>query len=166
MAKQQTTKATTSSVNLPATLDKITQNDLPNLLKVIDAKIAELKGDDKEESSGTVEVAGFGRVSDIKEPMILRAAYAQTVQKSRIVNEFNDIFKAEAPTIEVKPFKESGNSTETILKAILSQYKKVVFKEELDKLVKAKEKIQQNLSQEDKMRADLQDALGLLSVTI
>lgn len=164
MAK--TTKTTETVVtNLPATVEQIKQTDLPGMLRVIDAKISALKGDDKEESTGKVEVSGFGLVADIKDPMALRACYAQVVQKSRVINEFNEVFKQAAPTIEVKTYKESGNSTEQILKSILSQYKKVVFKEELDKLVKAKEKIQQNLSQEDKMRADLLDAFSLLGIT-
>lgn len=158
-------KKTVTPATLPATISEIKQTDLPSMLKVIDAKIAELKGDDKEESSNVVELAGFGKVSNITDPMSLRAAYAQVAQKAKVINEFNDIFKAVAPTIAVPTYKESGNSPEQIQKAILSQYKKVVFKEELDKLVKAKEKIQNNLSQEDKMRADLQDAFGLLGIS-
>lgn len=157
--KKQQTVAT-----LPATVDKITQEDLPSLLKVINQKISELQGDDKEDGVVASELPGFGRISDIKDPMVLRLAYSTVAKKAEAVDKYNDVFKAVAPTIPVKNFKEGGNSTEQWQKAILSQYKKVVFKEELSKLEKAKEKIQANLSQNDRMRADLADVFKDLNV--
>jgi hypothetical protein len=153
------------TTNLPTTVANITQDDLPAMLRVVDAKIAALRGsDEKEETSSSSELPLFGKISEINDPLVLRAAYAHIMKKVEGINAHNEVFKAVAPTINVPVYKENGNTVEQWKKIILNQYKKVVFKEELDKLQKAKDKIQNNLSQKDKMRADLADAFNLLGI--
>ena len=162
MATKKSTTATLAT--LPASVSEIKQTDLPGMLKIVDAKIAELQGSNKEDDTVTEELPGFGKISSITDPLTLRYAYATVRRKVDVINAHNDVFKGLAPTIPVKEYKEAGVSTDKWEKTILTQYKKVVFKEELEKLIKVKDKIQQNLSQEDKMRADLQDALQILGV--
>jgi len=152
------------TTNLAVSVKTITQDNLPAMLKVIDEKIRQLEGGDEKDSPITEELQGFGKIGNITDLMTLRYAYALLQRKHETINSFNNIFQLASPTINVPEYKEQGHSVEKWLKAIVSQYKKVVFKEELGKLQKAKEKIQANLSAEEKLKADLQDVVSLLNI--
>lgn len=143
-------------------LSTFKQEQVPSAIEFIEAKIKELKGEDKEETVITGELPGFGRLENITDVMVLRAAYAQVTQKSNIINQHNDVFQSIAPSIKVAKYKEGGYSPEQWQKAILQRYKNIVFKEELERLEKAKDKLQKHLSEEERMKQDLKDVFTLL----
>jgi len=161
MATKQT-KTTGLATMENFNLSTFKQEQVPSAIEFIEAKIKELKGEDKEETVITGELPGFGRIENITDVMVLRAAYAQVAQKSAIINQHNEVFQSVAPSIKVAKYKEGGYSPEQWQKGILSQYKKIVFKEELEKLEKAKDKLQKHLSEEAKMKQDLKDVFSLL----
>jgi len=160
MAK--TTKNTELSTVGNFNLSTFKQEQVPSAIEFLEAKIKELKGDDKQETVITGELPGFGRIENISDVMVLRAAYAQVTQKANIINQHNEVFQALAPSIKVAKYKEGGYSPEQWQQGILSQYKKIVFKEELEKLEKAKDKLQKHLSEEERMKQDLKDVFSLL----
>ena len=163
MAKQQsTTKATELATAATFNIATFKQEQVPSAIEFLEAKIKELKGDDKGETVITGELPGFGRIENITDVMVLRAAYAQVTQKASVINAHNDVFQAVAPSIKVAKYKEGGYSPEQWQKGILSQYKKIVFKEELEKLEKAKDKLQKHLSEEERMKQDLKDVFALM----
>lgn len=161
-----TKKSTTAETELATaetfSLATFKQEQVPSAIEFLEAKIKELKGDDKGETVITGELPGVGRIENITDVMVLRAAYAYVGQKSKIVNDTNSVFQAVAPSIKVAKYKEGGYTAEQWQAAILSQYKKVVFKEELAKLEKAKDKLQNHLSAEAKMKQDLKDVFELM----
>jgi hypothetical protein len=73
-------------------------------------------------------------------------------------------FKAVAPTTDLPAYKEGGATVKQWQEEILTQFREVTFAEQLAKLEKAKEILQNNLSQEMKLAASLQDVADLLKV--
>lgn len=165
MAKQQSTKATLATTEVKTfNLATFKQDQIPSAIDSLKAKIKELKGDDEKDNVISGDLPGIGRIEDLKDPNTIVELYAQISQKSKVVAEYYGKFQEVAPTIKVKPWKVGSNSPESVLKALLGQYKKVVFKEELAKYEKAVEKLEKHLSEEEKMKNDLQSVFEVLNI--
>ncbi len=143
---------------------QFTQSDIPKLLDGIQEKINQLKGDKEKAARITGELPLFGKISNIKDIDTLRAAYAYITKKTEAIESFNDAFKAVAPTAELSSYKEGGATVKQWQEEILTQYREVTFAEQLDKLEKAKQILQNNLSEELKLAASLQDVADLLKL--
>lgn len=152
-------KSTTTGV---AVNGQFTQSDIPNLLEIINNKIAALKGDKEKATRITGGLGAFGKISDITDINTLRGAYAYVTKKYEAIGGFDSVFKTAAPTITLPVYKEGGASLKQWQDEIVMQFKEVSFKEELDKLEKAKQILQDNLSTEMKLAASLNDIAELM----
>lgn len=137
---------------------------VPDALKIIESKIEALKGDKEKTARITGTLGQFGRISDIQDVMLLRAAYGYITSKVERITEHDEVFKNAAPTVKVGTYKEGGFTVDQWCGEILSQYKEVVYKEELTKLMEAKKLLEENLSEELKFAAKMKAVADLLSI--
>lgn len=158
MAKQDKNKETALSVKGQFSLENV-----PVMLEQVNAKIKALKGDKERAAKITESLAGFGKISDIKEPARLIDAYAFITRKAAAYKEFSDVFQAIDTLNKVKDFTESGHSLKSWQDEILAQYREVTFEAKLAKLEKAKQLLTENLSAEQKFIATMSDMADILS---
>jgi len=147
-----------------ALVGQYTQNDIPQLVEAINAKIKSLQGDSDDSTRITGDIDMFGKLEDIKEPMKLMEVYNYVTKKINGVNEFIATFKAVSPTIPVPTMKIAGATLQCLQKEILLQYKKVTHAEELAKLRKAKEELESCLSEDMKVQAKLANVASILNL--
>lgn len=150
---------------LALTGSNFTQENIPTLLEAVNAKILALKGDNEKDSRISRTLGSFGTISDITDINKLREAYAYITQKVKVIASHDKVFIASSPSTPLPVYKEGGVTVEVWQNEILTQYKSIVFKEELAKLEKAKQILQDNLSQKDKLAASLQDIANLFAIS-
>ena len=143
---------------------QFTQADIPNMLEGINKEISKIKGEVENRPRITGVLGNFGKIQDIKDPDVLRGAYAYITKKGEGVDSFTSVFKKVSPVTEIGPYKEGGATVAQWQEEILHQYREVTYKEQLEKLEKAKQILQDNLSAEAKLAASLEDVARLLKV--
>jgi hypothetical protein len=147
-----------------AVTGQFSEKDIPGLLEKINAKISQLNGDQEKASRITGDLGnGFGKISSITDINTLRRAYAYVTHQDEAVNKFNDIFKSVAPTVKLPVLKEGDGTVAQWQAEILTQFREVTFKEELNKLKETKKVLEECLSEEAKKKAKLQNAGEALS---
>lgn len=144
--------------------NQFSQADVPAMLEQVNAKIKELKGDENGDSARITAVLGnFGVISSITEPNILRSAYAYITSKGEANEKYSAVFQKEVPTVKLPSFTEGGYSVAAWQKEILTQFRHSTYKEQLDKMLKVKAKLESLLSEEHKVAAALNDIADLLT---
>jgi hypothetical protein len=146
-----------------STKSAFSQSDIPGLLEKINSQIAELKGDREKNKRITGELGHFGKISDIKDINTLREAYTYATKMDKAISEHDDVFKAVAPTTKLPKWSEGGGNVKDWQEEILLQFREVTYKEQLDKLEKAKKILQDNLSAEMKLAESLKDVVSLMA---
>lgn len=158
MSKTKANTETGVSVKGQFTLEQV-----PTLLDQVNQQIKQLKGDKERAAKITEDLCGFGRISDIKDPMVLRDAYAFITRKAAANKEFSPVFQEIDPLTPLKEFTESGHSLKSWQDEIIAQYRETTFQSKLDKLEKAKALLTENLSREQKFIASMSDIAELFS---
>lgn len=156
MAKKATSKKHAVAVGNQFGL---TQQDVPNLLDQVNAKIKELKGEDETAHQTTGELDGFGNIFNINNPADLIKAYSSV--KGRF-----EAYKKAAAEMGIKnppPFKLGDSTADKWLIDIAKCYRSATHKQELDKLVKVKERLETLLSEEDKIKNTLSSIADILN---
>ncbi len=146
------------------TLASMTKNDVPALLEQVKSQIKELKGNKESDARITGPLEMFGVISSIKDPEVLKGAYAFITKKCEAIDSYASVFEKENPGVKVNPAKVGGHTVKQWQDEILRQYREVTYEEKLNKLNQVKEKLEANLSEEAKLRAsmaDIADILGL-----
>ena len=137
----------------------VTQQDVPRLLEQVNDKIKELKGGDECAHQTTGELEGFGNIFNITEPSKLIKAYSSVNSRAKAYTE-----AATAMCIENPPAFKIGDATaEKWLADITKCYKSATHKQELDKLIKVKDKLETLLSEEDKIKNTLTSIADILN---
>lgn len=156
------TKKSTTSTEL-ATANQFSDAGVASMLETINAKIKSLEGDKEKSSRITGTLMGM-KVSDVKDTDTLRSLYAYITKKSESIKSFDDIFKAASPITSISEYKEGGANVKQWQAEIITQYREVTYKEELDKLKEAKKQLEECLSEEMKREAKLANVANLLKV--
>ena len=141
-------------------LAKMGQEGIPELLQTVKAKIATLTRGVKEKSSTDGKrIPGFPELESIDKVTILVQAYSSVDGKAKA-------YEAAAKAMEVNiskfPFKIDGCSAQQWKDAIKSHTSILVNKTELDKLKQIQKTLEENLSQEEKLKNDLAKIAGML----
>lgn len=148
----------TSASQLPA---RLTQDNVPDMLKLVNEKIAQLKGASDEGSRTSGNLEGFGNIKSIKDQVTLIKAASSVIGRSKAYAEAAKEFEGMG---DIPPFKIDGATTEQWLHDLKLQYSQVTFKEQLDKLKSVKAELEKHLSAEDKLNASLGNIRDILGV--
>ena len=136
-------------------LANLGQDDIPGMLKVVNAKIDALRKGIPSTPKTTGNLPGFGRIADITTVEELVKAHSSVIGRAKA-------YRASAKTLVPKEIKTPlftlGGSTEKEwVDDIKSKVIVVAHKEELEKLDKVKAKLEDNLSSKAKLAKDLQE---------
>src|SRR4030042_75104 len=135
------------------------QADIPGMLKIVLAKIKELKGNMPETSKTTGSLPGFGKIKEIKTVEDLIKAHSSVVGRQVAYN-------ASAAALDVNvdkfPFKIEGSTTEEWVNDIKATINIVKNKVALDKFDQVRIKLESNLSAKMKLAKDLEDCQNIL----
>ena len=140
-----------------AMVGQVTEQNIPNLIAQIDARLEQLGADKEKNARITGELAGM-KVSDVRDVEELRGLYAYITAKAEKVSMYDDVFKGVAPTTKLKPYTEGGHNVKQWQAEILTQFREVTFEAEVKQLKEAKKAFQDCLSEEAKREAKLQAA--------
>lgn len=154
-------KSTAVAVSGLQDLVALGQEGIPGLLEKVVAQITALRGSTKEEASTSgKDLPGFGQIKDIVKVSILIQAHSAVVNRAIAYKKSAD---ALGISLLKFPFKLEGCTENqwvsdiTIYVALLSN------RVELIKLNKIKKTLEDNLSQEAKLKNDLAKIAGLLT---
>lgn len=145
-----------------ATKTQFTQSDIPFLLEKVNKQIKDLKGNRDKIVRINESLGNFGRINEIKDPQLLRGAYAYITKKAEANESYNSVFLEVDPSTKLDSFKEQGHSLKQWQDEILAQYAEVTYAGKLDKLQKVKEELEKNLSAEAKLAASLANIADII----
>lgn len=149
-------KGKTKSTTALTVSGQFSEGDIPKLLEQVNNKIKQLVGDREQASRITGELMGH-KVSEVKDAMLLRELYGYITQKSKVVGEFDGVFKLAAPMAKLPEYKEGGATVKQWQEEIIIQYKEVTHEEVINKLKETKKALEECLSEEAKKQAKLQN---------
>jgi len=156
-AKKSTGVALVEGTQSLATLG---QADIPGMLKIVLAKIKELKGNMPETSKTTGILPGFDKkVKEIDTVEELIKAHSSIIGRAKAYNESAEMLEV---NIEKFPFKLEGSTAEEWINDIKSTINIVKNKVALDKFEQVRIKLESNLSAKMKLAKDLEDCQNIL----
>lgn len=129
--------------------------NVPAYLEQVNAQIKALEGDKERGAKITESLGVFGVISGVKDPNVLRDAYAFISRKAQAAEEYKSVFQEIDPLTPIKEFKEKGHTVKQWQEEILAQYRSVTFDDKLSKLKEAKKLLEDNLSAEHKFQATM-----------
>lgn len=139
-----------------ATIDALVnmgQDGIPKLLEEVNKKINSLKGGNSEnESTKGTQLPSFGEIAKIDKVTTLIQAVSSVRARQKAYAEAAK--ELDASTTKF-PFKLAGFSADTWVNDIKARYSILANKAELDRLNKIKKTLEENLSQEAKLKNDL-----------
>ena len=154
------TKTSETTSNVPALIQE-GKSAVPKLLEQVQAKIKELTGSAKPDSTTKgKDLPGFGPVEKIDKVSTLIQAYSSV--KNRAL-KYDEVAK-ELDISTVKfPFKLGGCTSKQWLNTIANRINRLKNKAELDKLREIEKTLEENLSAEDKFKKDMMRISGILT---
>jgi hypothetical protein len=138
------------------------QGDIPKMLDMVNDQIKKIKGGLPDQPHTDKELPGFGKVANIKtvDDLIKAASMVRAKEKA-----YNEAAKEIIPEGMKKPvFKLQGITAGRWIEDISARVIVVGNKEQLDKLIKVKKKLEENLSAESKLARDLVEIQSILKV--
>ena len=134
--------------------------NVPALLEKINAQIKVLKGEHSDEPLTNGDLgAPFGQITSINDvPTLVRA----TSMVIGMEENYAKAAKVQGVDIKVFPFKLGSHAADRWIVDLKKRINDVTFKEKLDKLTVAKAKLEQFLSEDDKLNAEMMNIVDLL----
>ena len=149
------TKRVSKKGTAVATASTFGRDDIPNMIKTINEKIAKLTPTMKTEDAEAlqkIKIAGFPEIKDINKVEDIIKAYSAISEKDRAYSEACASLKVSA---NAYPLLFGEAIAEDIQGALSMRLHRIKNKVELDKLTKAKKLLEDNLSANDKLSRDL-----------
>ena len=153
--------ANTKKNELAVNLDSLGVEDIPEMLDLINKKINSLKGEFPTSGNINVPFPDYKLIKDINSLKDLVVIHSILSAKKEYYDKSQKVlFPKEDDFI---PFSLEGYSFEEWEDEIKRRIIEVRFKEDLERLEKAKELLERNLSAKDKLRKDLQEVASILT---
>lgn len=144
---------------------QFSQNDVPDMLKAVEAKLKEIKGDEEEAKVRIdVRLGNFGIIKDVKDPLTLIHAYNYITGKARGFNDVKTVFQPITPSVPVPDFKEGGYTLEQWQTEIKLQYRSATYEVEIKKLETVAQKLKGLLSEEHRVAVELAEIADLIQI--
>lgn len=156
-----TKKNMETGVAKPLDFSSVTQENIPEMLLQVNKRIAAIQGEMPEQKKTTGSLAGFGKIAEIKDMGTLIKAYSVLLAKKKAYTE-----AAKALGVEPKKtpkFMLDGSSFTDWENDIKLRAVQVKYDTDLKKLTAVKKKLEENLSEKDKLQKDLADVMRLIS---
>jgi len=136
------------------------QSDIPKLLEKVVAQIKAIKGDLPEVPKTTGELQGFGKIGEIKTVECLIKAYSSVTNRAKAYREAaKEILPAHT---KMPPFMLDQSSEQAWIDDIKNRIGIVAHESELKKLNNIKKKLEDRLSEEDKLNKTLEEIQNIL----
>ena len=139
--------------------NRLAQEDVPDMLKVVNEKIAALKGESEKAKQTSGEIKGFGNIYNMERPENLIRAYSSIQAKEAAYNKAVKSMKL----VNAPEFKLDGFTAKQWFQDITDRYSVVTHKEQLDKLNQVKEELSKHVSQEEKLNQSLLNIQDILA---
>lgn len=141
----------------------LTVENIPEVLKQVKAEIASHKGGKGKKKAITESLGQFGKVSDIKDVMTIRAAYAYITRKGEAIVENDEVFKAINSTVKLKAYTEGGATVAEWQEELKERFADITFEVKLKKLKAFQAVLEENVSKEEKLKSQLSSFMTDLS---
>ena len=134
--------------------------DVPTILQSINDQIAALKGGNSNEPLTNGDLgAPFGQITSINDVPTLVRATSMVMQQEK---NYAEAAKLQSVDTEKFPYKLGSHSAERWIADLSKRINEVTYKDKLDKLMAAKSKLEQFLSEDDKLNAEMMNIVDLL----
>lgn len=163
MSKEKSSKELAVTVK-GVTRENVKKEDVPSLLAVVEAKIAELKSDNGKSPMIDVDLDEHGKISEISTREGLDKAMSSVIGKFEYAKKSREIYNQANSGVKREEFKMNGYTEDQWKVALTSQERKVSFKDELLRLEKMKDLLKKHLSDADKFKSDIGDFLSLIDI--
>ena len=143
-------------------LAKVSTEDIPLMLEVIEKKIKALEGS----KSGEIINApfpGYGPISEIHSISELIKMHASLCAKKEYYDKSRKNLSEDIEGFKNHTFKIGSYDFSKWDEGIRIRFKQLYYDDQLKKLTRAKEILEENLSAEDKLRQDLKKVVDILS---
>ena len=140
-------------------MDELTIDKIPLFLEKVDKAIKNFKVTDEDDSILRVELPFFGELKDVCDTKTLIEAYSSI--KAR-----EDSYKKSAKEMGIKnapAFTMEGISAKKWKKAIINRENFISSSRKIEKLMKIREILVSRMSEEDKMKNDIQELQSILN---
>lgn len=137
-------------------LEKLTKDNVPQLLEIVKNKISTLTANSKDRKSIDTELEHFGKIKNINSISTLISAHSSLVNREKFYNEsakllIDDVYS----NLKSPVFKVQGHTVKDWIEEIKDRVNYLVNKKELDKLKATKETLESHLSEDLKLQRDL-----------